>query len=330
MPTNSNTLLQNDLLIVVPFRNEKQNITETIAYLEIQQLRKNDRCILVDDHSTDGYTFKSKMPEKFELLQLKNEDGIGKKAALKKGIHSGNEPFILTTDADCTFNEQWSESMRAKVSEEKQFIIGPVLNEKSNNFITSFQETESLILLHLAKLSAKLNAPIISSGANLLFTRKAFHAVNGYEAHLNKSSGDDVLLMRAIFNKFPKCVAFNHDYEALVITKSETNWKSYFMQRMRWSSKSAHLKSIKGFLLTLILFALLFLPYFLLLKVWFIAVLIPFVEYYYLLKTAHFYRRNFYVGEWFFFRWAYPTLVFATVVLSILPLKVNWKGREVK
>jgi hypothetical protein len=135
--------------------------------------------------------------------------------------------------------------------------------------------------------------------------------------------------MRAVLNKFPNSVFFNNDYDALVTTKFVTSWNQYFSQRMRWASKSAHLNSVKAFLLTFSLFVLLFMPYMLLVKFWFIAVLIPFVEYFYLLKTAHFYRRNFYVGEWFFFRMVYPTLVLTIIALSLLPIKVKWKEREI-
>lgn len=330
MNTTSTPVLQNDLLIVLPFRNEKDNILKTIECLENIRLEENDKIVLMDDHSTDNTIRNSNLRENFKVIQLSENDGFGKKAAIQKGIKSGKEQLILTTDADCIFSENWAKNMRLAVNSENQLIIGPLLNEKSFNFITSVQETESIVLLHIAKLSAQLKSPIICWGANLLFTRKAFEAVNGYDSHINKSSGDDVLLMHAIFKKFPDSIVFNNDYEALVITKSETDWKSYFKQRMRWASKSAHLRSLKGFLLTSTLFALLFLPYVILMKLWFVAVLIPFIEYYFLLKTAHFYRRNFYIGEWFFFRWAYPTLVFAIVVLSILPIKVKWKGREIK
>ncbi len=329
MNTTSSPLLQNDLLIVLPFRNEKERIFKTIECLKNQKLNDNDRIVLVDDNSTDNISLDSNLPKNSKAIQLTEKDGFGKKKAIQIGIKSGKQELILTTDADCIFSENWSEKMRLSVNHEYQLIIGPLLNEKSHNLITSLQEIESIVLLHIAKLSAHFKSPIICWGANLLFTRKTFEAVNGYESHIKKSSGDDVLLMHAIFKKFPDSVLFNNDYEALVITKSETNWKSYFNQRIRWASKSAHLRSLKGFLLTSTLLALLFLPYIILMKLWFVAVLIPFVEYYFLLKTAHFYRRNFYIGEWFFFRWAYPTLVFTIVALSILPIKIKWKGREI-
>lgn len=329
MNTTSAPLLQNDLLIVLPFRNEKEHIYKTIECLKNQKLKENDKIVLIDDHSTDIVSTDSNLPENFKVIQLYGNDEFGKKKAILKGIKSGEENLILTTDADCTFSDTWSEKMRIVVNRENQLVIGPLLNEKSYNLITSLQEIESIVLLHVAKLSAHFNCPIICWGANLLFTRKAFEAVNGYDAHIKKSSGDDVLLMHAIFKKFPDSILFNNDYEALVITKSATNWKLYLEQRIRWASKSAHLRSLKGFLLTSALLALLFLPYVILLKLWFVAVLIPFVEYYFLLKTAHFYRRNFYIGEWFFFRWAYPTLVFTIALLTILPIKVKWKGREI-
>jgi len=329
MNITSSTLLQNDLLIVLPFRNEKENILKTIECLKNQRLKDTDRIVLIDDHSSDNISIDSNLPKIFKVIQLSENDGFGKKKAILEGINSGKEELILTTDADCTFSENWSEKMRLAINRENQLVIGPLLNEKSFNFITSLQEIESIVLLHIAKLSVHFKSPIICWGANLLFTRKAFDAVNGYESHIKKSSGDDVLLMNSIIQKFPNSIVFNHDFEALVTTKSETNWKLYFKQRIRWASKSAHLRSLRGFLLTSTLLALLFLPYVILMKLWFVAFLIPFVEYYFLLKMAHFYRRNFYIGEWFFFRLAYPTLVFTIVALSILPIKIKWKGREI-
>ncbi len=47
-----------------------------------------------------------------------------------------------------------------------------------------------------------------------------------------------MLLMHKIYRKYPQQVFFLKSPEAIVTTKPETSWKSFFNQRIRWASKA--------------------------------------------------------------------------------------------
>src|SRR5262249_16816831 len=64
--------------------------------------------------------------------------------------------------------------------------------------------------------------------------------VNGYEGILTTVSGDDMLLMHKIANKWNGAVAFIKNVEAVVYTSPQRNVPSFVSQRMRWTSKSRY------------------------------------------------------------------------------------------
>ncbi len=89
--------------IIIPARNEEENIGTLLAALQQQTYPANLlEIIVVDDHSTDGTVKVVQQFSSVRLLQLK-EDNINsyKKKAIETGIAAATGELIVTTDADC-------------------------------------------------------------------------------------------------------------------------------------------------------------------------------------------------------------------------------------
>ena len=76
------------------------------------------------------------------------------------------------------------------------------------------------------------------NGANLAYEKKVFLEVDGFTGIDNIASGDDMLLMHKIYNKYPGKVMFLKSANAIVRTKPMETLKEFFNQRIRWASKA--------------------------------------------------------------------------------------------
>jgi biofilm PGA synthesis N-glycosyltransferase PgaC len=85
----------------------------------------------------------------------------------------------------------------------------------------------------------------MASGANMLFEKEVFEAVNGYEGNEHIASGDDVFLMQKIFLKNPKAIGFVKNSNAFAKTHSPKTFQEFLNQRIRWTSKSSNMMDPK-------------------------------------------------------------------------------------
>ncbi|HJM16243.1 MAG TPA: glycosyltransferase, partial [Flavobacteriales bacterium] len=95
----------NTVSVVVACRNEEQNIKNLIKDVMNQNFDKyRFDMIIVDDHSEDKtLQILYEESEKRNNLHIvcMNDDEIGKKNAIRKGVGIANGDVILCTDADC-------------------------------------------------------------------------------------------------------------------------------------------------------------------------------------------------------------------------------------
>lgn len=217
--------------IVIPFRNEKNNLSGLLQSIALLDYPKElVEVILINDHSTDGY-------ENVEFLQyalnLKviNCLGVGKKAAISEGIAVATNEIIIQTDADCIVPSTWAQSLVNALGD-NDMVCASVLFSNAE-----LQNLELFAYQGLGKSTWMLNAPIIANGANMAYRKSAFLQVGGFEDNKLISSGDDVFLLRS-FAKGNKQIVYTLSDLARVWTKSESNLTSIMIQRIRWAGKT--------------------------------------------------------------------------------------------
>jgi hypothetical protein len=76
------------------------------------------------------------------------------------------------------------------------------------------------------------------SASNLIFEKKVFFEVGGYEDNKHVISGDDEFLMHKIFKKYPNQVKFLFNENAIVKTSANASVNELTEQRKRWVSKA--------------------------------------------------------------------------------------------
>ena len=237
--------------ILVAARNESFNIETVIRDIFNQSYASElFELIVIDDHSEDD-TLEKCQALKAEFPQLKvlsNTNGEGKKAALQTGMKEAQFGIIATVDADCRVPSEWLISMMSHWQENKtKMLLGPIVLEPAVTVLERVQSLEMLAIMGLTGGFASHQKPIMANGANLFFEKKPFEELGGYGSSANPS-GDDVFTMLKFSEKWPDSVQFVKHYEAVVLTRPQPTYSTFWQQRKRWLSKKGGYSnlSVKG------------------------------------------------------------------------------------
>ncbi|MEO6884074.1 MAG: glycosyltransferase [Bacteroidia bacterium] len=329
--------------IVIPVRNEENNILKCLESLLLQDYPKElTELIIVDDFSEDETFLLLKnalQKNNFSNVILISSQKAGKKNAISSGIEKATGTLIITTDADCTFPQKWlSTIVLFYEKNHPKFIFSSVIFADKKTFFQKLQSVEFAGLVAVGGASAYFNFPLMCNGANLAFEKIIFQEVNGFEGNEHISSGDDLFLMEKIRKKYPSEIKFLKSAEATVFTKEAPNLKSFISQRKRWASKTVRLKS-KFILWTggiiwsmnfLVLFSACFIAY----NKTFIALFLflfatkCIIDFLFLFLAVSFFEKRSYVVCILIIVVFYPIYVLYMSVFGSFG-KINWKNRVI-
>ena len=250
--------------VIIPFRNEENNLPENVS--SIQKVNFNPEkleIIYVNDHSSDNSVevLKSLVnSDNIKILSVPDDYSINahKKRAIRFGIENSKGDIIVTSDADCTYNQNWLNSLLSNIDEETGFVSGPVKFKSEEKFFSQLQQLEFAGLVIVGAGLIGSGSPIICNAANIAYRKEAFNEVKGFNDNLNISSGDDEFLMQKISKSKKYKVKFSVNPDSFVETAANKNLNEFYHQRKRWASKGLFYNS-KLLILRLVLIFLFFL-----------------------------------------------------------------------
>lgn len=253
--------------VIIPARNEAQHIAKILTDITDQLYPTAlTEIIVVDDFSEDDTVeIAMRFAKDFNqvrVLQLKDTmqndpQHAYKKRAIEYGISNAQGDLILTTDADCRLQKHWLHSIVSFYEKEKcALIAAPVGFYNEQTRFQHFQALDFCGMQAITGASVNMKLYNMANGANLAFEKQAFDAVNGYKGIDQKASGDDVLLMYKVAEKYPGKVRFLKNRVAIVLTYPMDTMSDFLQQRFRWTSKAGHYqdKRISFILLAVFLF----------------------------------------------------------------------------
>ena len=315
--------------LVVACRNESKNLPVLLKSIALQNYPKSlFEVILVDDNSTDktfeianGFTGLSN-------IHIINNQGRGKKQALRTGILISKGNLIITTDADCRMGKSWIRTIASFYDSNKpDMMICPVTIESVRGIFGRFQELEFLSLQGITAGSARSGKATMCNGANLAFNREAY-LNHIYNLHDELNSGDDVFLLHSMKKETRSKIFWLESSDVLVTAQSSSTLGSFLKQRSRWISKGKAYRDLHTITLGIITFftAVLLVSCFITLFIYpaFIKVfLIIFIlksvpDLLILLNTSARYEKR-YLMKWFIPAQAiYPFYVLSVVIYSLI------------
>ena len=230
--------------VLVPVRNEEKHIANLVQDLIAQNYPiALFNIIIIDDHSTDqtAAIVRSFSNSNLRLLQLSIEKPINsyKKRAIATAIAECDSELIITTDGDCRMGPDWIASIVSMYEQERcQLISSPVAYHQEKSLAEKIQTVEFELLIAAGAACIQNKFPNTCNGANLAYTRAAYHAVGGFKGIDDLASGDDELLLHKIHKQFPNGLRFLKESSAIVYTEAKGTLRSFYQQRKRWASKS--------------------------------------------------------------------------------------------
>lgn len=241
---NKNQYLPHEFVsIIIPFRNESENILANLKSIE-SQLYPSEKyeVIYVDDFSEDNSAeiLRSNIKKSNVRVISVPEDfstNAHKKRAIRYGIENARGDIIVTTDADCVYCEEWLKSLLLTFDSLTGFVSGPVEFEEKSSIFSKFQKLEFAGLVLCGAGLVGSGHPTICNAANIAYRRKVFNEVGGFNDSMNLTSGDDELLMQKISKDTDFNVKFCIDKNAIVKTEVNKNIGDFYQQRKRWASK---------------------------------------------------------------------------------------------
>jgi len=235
--------------IIIPARNEEANIQDCLSSVLQQQYPSAlFEVIVINDHSTDQTeSIIRTMQQAYSNLQLLNlKDHLQgkqlnayKKKAIELAIGQSHGNWIVTTDADCHVSTDWLKSLNAFICEQQPvFVAAPVMFTNNGSFISVFQLLDFMSLQGITAASVSAGYHTMCNGANIAYKKEVFYEVGQFRGIDQIASGDDMLLMYKIKQKYSGRLGYLYCHESIVTTAPMPDCKNFFNQRIRWASKA--------------------------------------------------------------------------------------------
>ena len=233
--------------VIIAARNEEKNIGKLLQSIAAQTYDHDHfEVIVVNDHSEDrtAAIIDSFSGLKIHQLHLNNfilnKDLISyKKKAIETGIAHARGELIVTTDADCEVPSPWLETISTYYEEQSpKMIVMPVKIESQKSLLQKFQALDFMMLQGITAGAVQAGLHSMCNGANLAYTKQAFNAVKGFEGIDTVASGDDMLLMEKMKEKYPQSISYLLSPKVVVNTKPAEGLLSFLQQRIRWAGKT--------------------------------------------------------------------------------------------
>lgn len=336
--------------VIIPARDEEENIGNCLQTILGQQYPASlFEVIVIDDHSTDGTAaIIQQLQQTHTNLRMLNLAALlkgqqlnsYKKKAIEMAIAQSTGDWIVTTDADCAVTPYWLQNYAAYIQEHNPVLVAAaVVFSNTGSFISIFQCLDFISLQGITAAAVSAGFHSMCNGANLAYHKESFYAVGGFRGIDNIASGDDMLLMHKIKQRFPGKIGYLFAPAAVVSTAPMPDWKRFINQRIRWASKADKYND-KGIFWVLVLvyllnFCLLFFVLTALYSKWMILVWLwlivvkTLIELCFMMPVARFFGQQALLN---WFALMQPFHITYTVVAGWLGKfgKYQWKGRTVK
>jgi cellulose synthase/poly-beta-1,6-N-acetylglucosamine synthase-like glycosyltransferase len=311
--------------ILLPYRHYDHRLYELVKQIELQT-NGSAEIILANDFAADTFSYESNSAIK--ILDLKenspelNSHKNNKKEAIALGVTAALYEYIICLDADVVLADTWWETISSFILEKKpHFAAGMHRYESEDSWLNKFLVLEQDVLTATSIAALYLRFPTMCNGANMIFTKTAFQAVQGYDGLYHTNGGDDLFLYHRIFKKFPFDTHYIKNLDATAYTSTPDTFRQMVKQRVRWISKttsyennSIQIQAVIIFLSNfLFAFGLFIFPFFpiLLLKL--------IIDIFFVYKIRNFYKLPFKLVEVIAFSFLYPfysMLVFISYILK--------------
>ena len=244
----SQVKVQDDISIIIPYRNEVHRIGPLLKQLVRQcPVNQHIHIILVNDHSTDGSVelVHELTGNELNFTRLDN-NGEGKKSAIRTGIDEARSKWIVTLDADVSLPDDWFHAISDTLTQSSDhMIVLPVSLTRGSRWFQHMEALEFSAMQGMTFSHAALGHFILANGAQLAFRKTTFIDIGGYNRHHHLASGDDVFLLEDLQKNRKHTIGYAFHQDLLVHTMPSETLTESLSQKLRWAGKSSSYQNWK-------------------------------------------------------------------------------------
>ena len=173
---------------------------------------------------------------------------VGKKYALAKGIDTAKHDVLLLTDADCyPCHENWLREMRSVIKDPVEIGLGYSPYRRKPGWLNRWIRFET-VYTAIQYLSFALHGmPYMGVGRNLIYRKRLFRLVGGFQQHAHIASGDDDLFITAAATH--QNVAIVLQPSSFVVSTPKLSWRDYYRQKSRHYTTGKHYRPLHQLML---------------------------------------------------------------------------------
>lgn len=234
--------------IVIAARNESQNLQANLPGILALPYPGETEIILALNNTTDDSlrSIRLLIPggSKLRILEipLTPPGWSPKKHALTQAIDAAKYPNLLFTDADCRPEAQWLLAAGRAFASGADLLIGHSPYRKGPGLLNALVRHETFQTALLYTGFARVGRPYMAVGRNIGYTRAFFESAGRFDAHKNRLSGDDDLLVNQHGRSARTAILTQS--ESKVESDAPETWKGWFRQKIRHlSAGSAYSRS---------------------------------------------------------------------------------------
>ncbi|CAN2192841.1 COG1215 Glycosyltransferases, probably involved in cell wall biogenesis [Candidatus Nanopelagicaceae bacterium] len=207
IPKNS-APVQASVTLLLPVRNEEENIAECIAALKSQSGVENLKFIIINDQSTDktAALLASAIADDARFTVVETEGPrtgwLGKVSALQSGYEAAGAEFIVTLDADVRLSSGALCRVINQLSELNLDFISPYPRQEARTVAEKLIQPllhwswMSTIILRLAEKKPHPSTAV-ANGQFFIARKSALDAVGGFQSVQNQIL-DDIEIARSL------------------------------------------------------------------------------------------------------------------------------------
>jgi len=192
-----------DVSIIIPCKNEANNLKWTIDSLMMSQNSLKFEIIVVDDGSQDNCTefLKDKQYKgRYKNIILVNRNNVGAAQARNEGAEIARGKYFFFCDAHIKVPDKWLDNLVNTLRYCNVDLVAPCIADLRNTAAVGYGQTwdNKLKVKWLLKKPTEGTKIPIAGGAALGITKTAFEKINGFD-HIFKVWGkeDEELCLKA-------------------------------------------------------------------------------------------------------------------------------------
>jgi cellulose synthase/poly-beta-1,6-N-acetylglucosamine synthase-like glycosyltransferase len=230
------------LSVVVPFKNEAQNLDALCASLAAQDFRGTWDIVLVNDGSDDDCAaavdrFRNRFGARFACLDSPfdaTKNLTSKQQALDTGIAAARNDWIVLTDADMMFAPDWLSSLAANAAPGSDLVFCRTAMRTDHSGLFGFLQSYQLDFLFSAAYAfcaAGMGGSCM--GNNILIRKTAYRDLGGQTA-IGYSIVEDMDLYRT-FKRRGYATAPQAPFTSRAWTTPCETAGQFYHQMLRWA-----------------------------------------------------------------------------------------------